>query len=118
LVEEVRREAPLLAFRPILPGANGFPVNTRTLHARFRRLAQRIGAPTLRPDDLRRELAAHLVEQQVPQGLIAAFLARDRGRPVAPRHGQMTDLTCLAERLGSFPLGAEAESRALGAAGY
>ena len=39
-----------------------------------------------------------------PQGLVAAFLARDRGRPVAPRRGRFLDLTCLEPRLETLPL--------------
>lgn len=104
VVDDARREMPLVAFRPVLPGHNGFAVNTRTMHARFRRAAIRLGAPDLRPDDLRRELAAHLTARETPQGLVAAFLARDRGRPLAPRRGGLADLTCLSERIASYPL--------------
>lgn len=99
LFDAVRNEVPLVPFRPILPGINGFPVNARTMHARFRRLARRLGFPSLRPDELRRDVAAHLVATGTPQGLVCAFLARDRGRPVAPRRGGFIDLTCLEPRL-------------------
>jgi integrase len=99
LFEEVRNEVPLVPFRPLLPGVNGFPVNARTMHARFRRLARRLGFPALRPDEVRRDVAAHLMASGTPHGLVAAFLARDRGRPVAPRRGGYVDLTCLEPRL-------------------
>jgi site-specific recombinase XerC len=99
LLEEVRNEVPLVPFRPLLPGVNGFPVNARTMHARFRRLARRLGFPALRPDEVRRDVAAHLIMAGTPHGLVAAFLARDRGRPVAPRRGGFLDLTCLEPRL-------------------
>jgi site-specific recombinase XerC len=104
LLEELRHETPWAPFRPVLGGRHGFPVNVRTMHARFRRLVTRLGVPDLNPDHLRREVAAHLVGLRTPQGLVSAFLARDRGRPVAPRNGALADLTCLAERLASFPL--------------
>jgi site-specific recombinase XerC len=105
LIVATKDELPSAPFRPLFGGRQGFVVNTRTMHARFRRAAIRIGAPDLRPDDLRRELAAHLVSVKTPPGLVAAFLGRDRGRPVAPRRGTLTDLSCLAERLASYPLG-------------
>jgi integrase len=104
LFDEVRAEVPLVPFRPLLPGANGFPVNARTMHARFRRLARRLGFGNLRPDEVRRDVAAHLVASGTPPGLVAAFLARDRGRPVAPRRGRFLDLTCLEPRLAQLPL--------------
>jgi integrase len=104
LFEASRDEVPLLPFRPLLPGINGFPVNARTMHARFRRVARRLGWPNLRPDEVRRDVAAHLMATGTPQGLIAAFLARDRGRPVAPRRGRFLDLTCLEPRLEQLPL--------------
>ena len=104
LFEQVRNEVPLVPFRPLLPGINGFPVNARTMHARFRRLARRLGYPTLRPDEVRRDVAAHLITMGTPHGLVAAFLARDRGRPVAPRRGGFLDLTCLEPRLIQLPL--------------
>jgi integrase len=105
LFEEVRNEVPLVPFRPLLPGGNGFPVNARTMHARFRRLARRLGFGTLRPDEVRRDVAAHLVATGTPHGLVTAFLARDRGRPVAPRRGGFLDLTCLEPRLRQLALG-------------
>jgi site-specific recombinase XerC len=104
LFENVRNEVPLVPFRPLLPGINGFPVNARTMHARFRRLARRLGFPALRPDEVRRDVAAHLMALGTPQGLVAAFLARDRGRPVAPRRSGFLDLTCLEPRLGQLAL--------------
>jgi integrase len=104
LFSEARSEVPLVPFRPLLPGMNGFPVNARTMHARFRRLARRLGFPALRPDEVRRDVAAHLVASGTPHGLVAAFLARDRGRPVAPRRGGYLDLTCLEPRLALLAL--------------
>jgi integrase len=104
LFDEVRNEVPLVPFRPLLPGANGFPVNARTMHARFRRLAKRLGFPALRPDEVRRDVAAHLMATGTPPGLVAAFLARDRGRPVAPRRSGFLDLTCLEPRLVQLSL--------------
>ena len=104
LLDELRHEAPLAPFRPVLGGRHGFPVNVRTMHARFRRLVVRLGVPDLNPDHLRREMASHLVALRTPQGLVSAFLARDRGRPIAPRQGALADLTCLAERIAAFPL--------------
>jgi len=99
-----RNEVPLVPFRPLLPGITGFPVNARTMHARFRRIARRLGWPALRPDEVRRDVAAHLMASGTPHGLVAAFLARDRGRPVAPRRGRFLDLTCLEPRLVTLPL--------------
>jgi integrase len=104
LFEASREEVPLVPFRPLLPGINGFPVNARTMHARFRRLCRRLGWPHLRPDEVRRDVAAHLMVAGTPHGLVAAFLARDRGRPVAPRRGRFLDLTCLQPRLELLPL--------------
>lgn len=104
LFEASRIEVPLVPFRPLLPGVNGFPVNSRTMHARFRRIVRRLGWPALRPDEVRRDVAAHLMSSGTPQGLVAAFLARDRGRPVAPRRGRFLDLTCLESRLETLPL--------------
>jgi hypothetical protein len=74
------------------------------MHARFRRIVRRLGWPVLRPDEVRRDVAAHLMSTGTPQGLVAAFLARDRGRPVAPRRGRFLDLTCLESRLETLPL--------------
>jgi site-specific recombinase XerC len=104
LFEATRSEVPLVPFRPLLPGINGFPVNARTMHARFRRIVRRLGWPALRPDEVRRDVAAHLMSSGTPQGLVAAFLARDRGRPVAPRRGRFLDLTCLESRLETLAL--------------
>lgn len=104
LLDDARFESPGAPFRPVLGGHHGFPVNSRTMHARFRRATARLGVPDLRPDDLRRELAAHLAAEKTPPGLVAAFLARDRGRPLAPRRGTLADLSCLAERIASYPL--------------
>lgn len=111
LFEASRQEVPLLPFRPLLPGINGFPVNARTMHARFRRLCRRLGWPNLRPDEVRRDVAAHLMASGTPHGLVAAFLARDRGRPVAPRRGRFLDLTCLEPRLDQLPLPRLAQGR-------
>jgi hypothetical protein len=63
----------------------------------------------VRPDDLRRDVAAHLIAEGTPMGLVAAFLARDRGRPVAPRRGRMLDLECIAPRLDRLPLSPASE---------
>jgi site-specific recombinase XerC len=110
LFDLARNEVPLVPFRPLLPGITGFPVNARTMHARFRRIARRLGWPALRPDEVRRDVAAHLMAAGTPHGLVAAFLARDRGRPVAPRRGRFLDLTCLQPRLETLPLLAPASN--------
>lgn len=104
LILEVRREHPLVAFRPILPGLNGYVLNGRTLHSRFHRAAAKLGFAGLRPDDLRREVSEFLMRLGTPPALVRAFLGKDRGRPVAPRHGRFLDLTCLADRVARIPV--------------
>ncbi len=99
---ELRHEFPLATYRPVIPSPRGFSLHERTLHARFRRLMRRIGMPRIRPEDLRREAAAHLLRQGTPDGLVSAFLGRDRGLPVAPRKGRFIDLRCLKPRLDTF----------------
>ncbi|HMS15921.1 MAG TPA: tyrosine-type recombinase/integrase [Planctomycetota bacterium] len=98
-----RREFPQPPYRPLLPGPNGFPVNTRTLHARFRRLMTRIGLPDVCPESLRRDTAARLRAMGAPPGLVRAFLGKDQGRACAPRRGQHNDLTSLRQRLFRVP---------------
>jgi integrase len=100
---ELRDQLALAPYRPILTGVTGYPLNSRTLHARFQRLALRIGRPDLRPDTLRREASAYLTRLGAPPGLVRAFLGKDRGRPMAPRQGRMLDLLCLADRLARLP---------------
>lgn len=94
-----RAELPLPPYRPLLPGPSGFPVNTRTLHARFHRICQRIGMPALQPEHLRRDVASRLRSLGTPPGLIRAFLGKDRGRTCAPRKGAFNDLASLKPRL-------------------
>lgn len=99
---ELRHAFPLATYRPVIPSPRGFSLHERTLHARFRRLMRKIGMPKVRPEDLRREAAAHLLRQGTPDGLVSAFLGRDRGLPVAPRKGRFIDLRCLKPRLDTF----------------
>ncbi len=96
-------EVPLMPYRPLLAGLNGFAVNTRTMHARFRRMMVRLGHPSIRPDDLRRDVAAQLLQLGTAPGVVGAFLGRDRGRPVAPRRGKLVDLTSMSARLTAIP---------------
>jgi integrase len=102
LVQSLREVAGLelaLPYRPVLSGWNGFPLNVRTVHARFHRIAGLRELPEARPEDLRREVAERLLRLGTPPGLVRAFLGKDRGRPIAPRRGKFVDLTCLAPRL-------------------
>ncbi|MAG56817.1 MAG: hypothetical protein CMJ83_11040, partial [Planctomycetes bacterium] len=100
---EARRREPIAAYRPLLPGPNGFPVNARTLHSRFSRTMTRLGHPGLKPDTLRREASELLTRMGTPPGLVQAFLGKDRGRPIAPRRGRLVDLTCLRDRINRLP---------------
>ncbi len=100
---DLRRLFPFVTYRPLIPGADGFPLNSRTLHGRFQRIVAAAGFPELKPDALRREAAAFLAREGTPAGLVHAFLGKDRGRPLAPRHGRLVDLTCLADRLSRLP---------------
>jgi integrase len=103
-------ECPLSAYRAVLSGWKGFALNGRTVHARFQKIAQDLGQPDARPEDLRREVAQELLRQGTPGGLVRAFLSKDRGRPIAPRQGRFVDLTCLYGRLVSIGLDAQAEA--------
>jgi integrase len=103
LLIRYRAEFPLPPYRPLLPGPNGFPVNTRTLHARFRRLCTRIGMPELSPENLRRDTAGLLRMMGTPPGLIRAVLGRDKGRTCSPRRGPLNDLSSSRLRLRQLP---------------
>lgn len=103
ILDDARNVLPFAPFRPILPGLNGFALNARTLHARFQRLARRVGFPGVRPETLRREASSWLLQNGTPPGLVRAFLGRDRGRPIAPRRGRFVDLSCLGDRLRRLP---------------
>ena len=100
----LRDHQPIAAHRPIMQGAKGFPVNTRTLHGRFQRIAKRAGLVRVKPDVLRRETAAHLIGEGAPRGMVQAWLGNDRGELLAPRKGRLSDLTSLRPRLSSVPL--------------
>lgn len=104
LVNELRTSGPLAPYAPLIPGPRGFPVNARTLHSRFHRLVQRTGFEGTKPEALRRDAAVALGRMHTPDGLIKAFLCKDKGRITAPRKGRMIDLECLRERIGRLPL--------------
>jgi integrase len=104
VVRGMRFHAPLATYRPVLPGIAGFPVNARTLHGRFQRLAAASGHVGLKPDALRREMSRFLIHDGAPPGLVKAFLGKERQEPLAPRRGRLLDLTCLRERLGRVPV--------------
>lgn len=102
LVVELRTSMPIISYRPIIQSPRGFNLHERTLHARFKKLVERLGFPDARPEDLRREAASHLLQAGTPDGLVSAFLGRDRGMPIAPRKGKYIDLRCLKPRLETF----------------
>ena len=99
LLDQYTTHIPLVPYRPLLPGPNGFPVNTRTLHARFKRSADRLDLARMQPEVLRRHTASRLGELGTPYNLILVFLGRDRGKALAPRSGGLNDLTCIRDRL-------------------
>ena len=103
IVRSMRHHVPLVAFRPVMPGINGFAVNARTLHGRFQRLVERAGLRGVKPDALRREVSMFLISDGTPRGLVKSFLGKDRGQPLAPRKGKLADLTCLRQRLEKLP---------------
>lgn len=104
LVNEQRLVGPLAPYAPVLPGPSGFPINSRTLHSRFRRLMAKLGHDRVKPEDLRRDAAMSLARMGAPDGLLKAFLGKDRGRVTAPRRGRMIDLECLRDRIGRLPV--------------
>lgn len=105
LVNEMKASMPIASYRPIIQSPRGFSLHERTLHARFRKLVEKLGFPQAKPEDLRRETASHLLKAGTPDGLVSAFLGRDRGLPVAPRKGKYIDLRCLKPRLDTFLVG-------------
>ena len=104
LMNERRLIGPLAPYAPILSGPSGFPINPRTLHSRFRRLMAKLGFADVKPEDLRRDAATALMRMGAPDGLLKAFLGKDRGRVTAPRRGRMIDLECLRDRILRLPL--------------
>ena len=104
LLNELKTSGVLAPYAPLIPGPQGFPVNPRTLHSRFHRLMQRIDCAGTKPEDLRRDAAMAFAHMNTPDGLIKAFLCKDRGRITAPRRGRMVDLECLRDRIGKLPV--------------
>lgn len=104
LVNELRVSGVLAPYAPLIPGPRGFPVTARTLHSRFHRLMKRIGHDRVKPGDLRRDGAHGLARMHTPEGLLKAFLCKDRGRITAPRKGRFVDLECLRDRIARLPL--------------
>ena len=104
LLNELKTSGSLAPYAPLIPGPQGFPVNARTLHSRFHRLMHRVDCVGTKPEDLRRDAAIALAHMNTPDGLIKAFLCKDKGRITAPRKGRMVDLECLRDRIGKLPM--------------
>lgn len=99
LLEAHTAQRPLHSFRALVMGPCGYSVHERTLHGRFRRIAQRCEVSTLTPDLLRRTSAEKLRGIGTPQTLVRAFIGQERTQPLAPRSGQFADLSCIRDKI-------------------